>query len=276
MSVNIVLERSIGGHFAPSTLTNPLLRTWCLSIEEHFYLIVPAVLIVVWFVARGKRGRGHRRAIAVLAAMGGASLFLVFAVSRGLSFVGVVGDPQAFTFYFSFTRAWEFIAGAILALIGNRWAVSGFAAKVPVVAGLFAILVASLTITESGVPNAWALVPVAGTVLVIAGGANAVSTRVNPLTSSAAAWLGDRSYSWYVWHWPVLVFSVDAIGVSLSVSTAAAALSLGPAIASFRWIEQPLRSAPWLSVGQSFALMGVCVGATLALSFAVVRATAIG
>jgi peptidoglycan/LPS O-acetylase OafA/YrhL len=216
---NWVIASTTGGYFDAPAATNPLLHTWSLSVEEQFYLLFPALLALGWLVAARWPRRRHTATLLVgLVAFG----------SFGVALIGVNPFFRSwlFGFYSPLTRAWEFAVGALLALVAVK-AVRGAG-----VAG-FGLLAASFFLIDDRTtfPGMWTLLPVAGTALLIVARPRVLAVR--PLVR-----IGDWSYSIYLWHWPLIVFATT-FGWN---RTAAAALSFLPAVASFRWVERPLRT----------------------------------
>ena len=216
---NWVIASTTGGYFDAPAATNPFLHTWSLSVEEQFYIVFPAVLALGWFVAARRPARRHTATILVV---------LIALGSFGIALVGVNPFVHSwlFGFYSPLTRAWEFAVGALLALVTVR-SVRGAAAAGAVLLAASFFLINDLTTF----PGVWTLLPVGGAALLIVGRPRALTLR--PLVR-----IGDWSYSIYLWHWPLIVFATT-FGWN---RTAAAALSFLPAVASFRWVERPLRS----------------------------------
>jgi peptidoglycan/LPS O-acetylase OafA/YrhL len=216
---NWVIASTTGGYFDAPAATNPLLHTWSLSVEEQFYLVFPALLALGWFVAARRPARRHTASILVgVVALG----------SFGIALVGVNPFVHSwlFGFYSPLTRAWEFAVGALLALVAVKSVRGAAAAGALLLAASFFVIDDLRTF-----PGVWTLLPVAGTALLIVG-------RPRALTLRPRVRIGDWSYSIYLWHWPLIVFATT-FGWN---RTAAAALSFLPAVASFRWVERPLRS----------------------------------
>jgi peptidoglycan/LPS O-acetylase OafA/YrhL len=264
--VNFRLASQGANYFDNDLPPSPLQHFWSLSVEEQFYVVWPLLLILsslVWFRARSRsrkedapgdpeadRGTvgGFRRpdfrvVVGVLA--------VVAVVSFGASLYETPRSPS-WAYYSILTRAWELAAGALTALalplaarLGRRVA--------PVLAwlGLVGIaLAATLFGATTPYPGHAALLPVAGAVAVIVGGSAMVADR------GASAWgaemllgtapfqrIGSWSYSWYLWHWPALILVPVAVGHPLSVpeGLAVAAASLVVAVASYVFVERPLR-----------------------------------
>jgi peptidoglycan/LPS O-acetylase OafA/YrhL len=253
-------------YFTSRTQLDPLLHTWTLAVEEQFYVVFPAILLVAWRLS-SRRGRSRRAwAVGAIAIVSAASFLLSIWFSYALPLPVSWPRPSDFAFYSSPTRAWEFGLGALLALEEERLArLPRLAAGTLATAGLGAILVgASLAPDRAHFPGLYALVPVCGAAAVIASGMAGSVGASRLLELRAATWLGDRSYSWYLWHWP---FIVDARAIwpgSGWAAPTAAAASLLPAWASYRYAENPIRFSTRLR-GRRIAYLGIaCVAASVA------------
>ena len=188
----------------------PVQHFWSLSVEEQFYIVWPLLFLAALLIARARAGRGpdaaarrtalaHRAAFALTAALVAASL--------AYSVYDTAANP-AQAYFVTTTRMWELGAGGLLALLParltERVARHGWLGW----AGL-AMIVASQFVLKGSTPfPGWiALLPVGGALALIAGGSS--RGRYSPwrLTSARPmTFLGDISYSLYLWHWPVIVF----------------------------------------------------------------------
>lgn len=238
-------------YFAPSAEFNPLLHIWSLGVEEQFYLVWPLILMLL---AR------HRAAIPIAIAL--------TVLSFGGNIVQTASNPVA-AFFLPFSRFWELGAGAVLALLHAR--AGGFAHGKAWMgwAGLLLLATAMVAVNRNSTfPGWWALLPVAGTVLLIASGENARANRI--LSHRTLVYIGLISYPFYLWHWVLLVFAriirfqkEPTVLMSLGLIVAAGLL----AHLTYKFIEHPLRRGGHLSAKAiSLAvLLTVCAGLGLAV-----------
>jgi len=239
LTANFVIAHTTGGYFDAAAETNPLLNTWSLSVEEQFYLIFPAVLVLGWVLAK-RTSRLRSAPFLLISGIAAFSFGLALAQTLGMTFFG---SEILLGFYSTFTRAWEFAVGALLAIALSKVKIS-LAPRLMSVVGATGVgmLVASLwLITEStSFPGPWTLLPVTGTLLLILAG-----TRDNPISRALSTQpmvkIGDWSYSIYLWHWPFIVFAIYLWPFSSYAAILAAIVSLAPALASYYWVEQPIR-----------------------------------
>ena len=226
---NAVLAVLTLGYFADGAEQNPLLHMWSLAVEEQFYLVFPLIVVaMLWWVRR--RGTDRFRLFAVvIAALSVLSLVVSIALTYAdLSF----GVGPTLAFYSPMSRAWEFGAGALVALAVHRHAVRGVPA---LAAGGFVLLALGLVVIDdpSVFPGYIAVVPVLGSAMLCAA-ASSDSERV--LSVRPLVWIGDRSYGWYLFHWPLIVL----IGTYVT-DAVAAVLGLLIADWSLRALEDPIR-----------------------------------
>jgi len=268
LAANLVIARTTGGYFDGPSEMNPLLNTWSLSVEDQFYLILPAVLALGWWLARSRLAL--RMAPTLLT---GAIALVSFALALLGSFdLTFRGSNYIFGFYSPVTRAWEFAAGALLALMLMTKEVR--APRMMSMLGILGLvmLTASLwLITEvTPFPGMWALVPLSATLLLLLAGAQNGIPSSRLLSSKPCVKIGDWSYSIYLWHWPFIVFAAAIWPGSIIAILLATAISFAPALMSYYWVEQPLRT----KYLPSFRSKGVFIA--VALSVPLVCASILG
>ncbi len=244
---------------------DPLLHTWSLSVEEQFYLFFAPLLLAlaVW---------SRKHAHGVFAKRLGIATVIV---SVG-SFAGCLLLVQRYplvAFFILPSRAWEFGLGAITVLAVRRVDRLGPAA----VEGLSFLaiggLLASAVFFKSDVVQPLGvitLVPTASAAVLILTGASARESVVARLLSTPPMRLiGRLSYSWYLWHWPVLVYLRESVGrPSLTLSVAVAIGSLIPAAITYRLIESPIRFSKPLQRRRKLVLAGALVLAVVTIGVA--------
>ena len=255
---NWVIALTTGGYFDPAATTNPLLHTWSLSVEEQFYVFFPWILALAWFLAAkfGPGARGASRVafarwLPVLAVCGIGAISL-FAALYALKSVEI-SSGYLLGFYSTITRAWEFAAGAIIALVASRLSIaSRLVANILGIVAAAGLIASFFVISESTPwPGPWTLLPVLSTVVLIV-----IGSRSNNLVSTALSVrpmvaIGDRSYSLYLWHWPLIVFALAIWPTQPFIGLLAAIASVIPAMLSFRFIEEPFRNATFTRVRQA-------------------------
>lgn len=253
--VNLLLWQEVG-YFDVSSELKPLLHLWSLGIEEQFYIVWPIFLRLAWRL----RFSFLKLALAIAAASFAAGVYYTFV------------DPTL-AFYAPPTRFWELMAGGILAYCSAEGiAPSARHRDGASILGLVLIVVGLLVIKKSyAFPGAWALLPVAGAVLLIASGPAALINRT-VLSNKVAVWFGLISYPLYLWHWPILAFlrigKADGVyrEIAWESRTIAVLAAIVLAWATYRLIERPIRYGgdkrlwvPALSGGM-FALLFIGAG----------------
>lgn len=238
---NLVIAKLTGVYFAAPAEMNPLLNTWSLSVEEQFYLVFPAILVLCWLISR----RFRRLPSIPLLIVGGvafASFSVAVLSSRG-HFADWPMSTSLLGYYSPVTRAWEFAAGALLALSATKISIitRGTALLLSVMG--VGMLGASLFVISEGTPfpGIWTLLPVVGTMLLLIAGTSGSNPVARALSTIPAVKLGDWSYSIYLWHWPLIVFAAVLWPGAPVAIFGAVALSLLVSILSYRWLEQPIR-----------------------------------
>lgn len=230
-------------YFATWLPQSPLLHYWSLAVEEQFYLLWPALILAgVWLVRRRSRRRPALRYAGVIGV-----IVAVTVVSLAWSVFQSNAHPQV-AYLSTLTRAWELGAGALL-FFGNRHWERIPAVVRPILSwgGLIAILASSVVLTpQDPYPGYLAIIPVIATAAIITSGVGGES-HLLIATNPVMRYLGQISYSAYLWHWPIFVFLAALVGKQSPLYLwAAIPLSLVVAAAAFHLIEDPIRRSSWL------------------------------
>jgi peptidoglycan/LPS O-acetylase OafA/YrhL len=225
---------------ADPSLLKPLLHTWSLSVEEQFYLVLPALLVVCYRKLAGKTAL-------VFLALFVASLVVTEWGSR---------HDASLNFYNLSSRGWELLAGAFLALheLHGRKPGNATLRHLGPPVGMALILGAVLLFDErTRHPSLVTMAPVLGTVLIMFfGGSGDVVSRI--LSSKPLVGIGLISYSLYLWHFPIFAFArIREATVELHQSYALIALTFALAVASYFVVERPCRNRRLLSRRTVFA-----------------------
>lgn len=243
---NIVLWRE-SGYFDAAIESKPLAHLWSLAVEEQFYIVWPVLL---WLVLRS------RRAPAIVAALMASSL---------LACAWLVQRDAATAFYVPVFRFWELLAGALLVLAERRGLLDWLRPRAALLsfAG-FALLALAFLLVHSGLrfPGWWAVLPVAGSTLLIAAGPQAPLNRVL-LANRPMVWIGLVSFPLYLWHWPVVTFARIVFNTEPHWPGMLLLLAFSFILAWLTWkvVERPVR-AP----GQGSRKVAVLATAMVALA----------
>jgi peptidoglycan/LPS O-acetylase OafA/YrhL len=217
-----------GGYFAQTADYNSLLMTWSLGIEEQFYVIFPIVILIL-----------RKARIRILKTL---------CLLSALSFIGslvLTEQAQKAAFYLLPTRAWELGLGTILAIWLDRRVSGDFARARAEGAAMIGVALLAFGIVgyrdAIAFPGVFAAIPVMGTALLIAARGSTINRQL--LSWRPVVFVGQVSYSWYLWHWPLFYYfrllrdqGVAGPGPWLSII-----VSFGFAVLSWRFIEQPFR-----------------------------------
>lgn len=227
-------------YFQQDLPPSPLQHYWSLSVEEQFYFVWPWLMLgILLILARLRvRMRWDRRVAAMVM---GAIVVASFAYGMAQS----ASQPTA-AYFSSFTRAWELGVGALLACVApvlTRLPQVGRRVLLWVgLIGLFSSLF--LISSDSTWPAPWAALPVASTALVIASGTGG-SVRFNPiLTNRPAQYLGDLSYSLYLWHFPLIVLIGYVMSPSWWRDVVTLVFVAGFSVCAYHGIEKPIHTSP--------------------------------
>ncbi|MEY2513490.1 MAG: hypothetical protein QOJ89_848 [bacterium] len=231
---------------------SPLQHMWSLGVEEQFYLAWPLLLMIV--ALRAPDGRAVLR-------RSGCLLVLIVAASYGWSIIATSQNATS-AFYSPLTRGCELGLGALAAVMSPalRRLPDRLSAPLALV-GLAGIVFSALYFTkQSRWPGALVAVTAVATALVIvAGSIKPASIVERMLGVRPVRWLGSRSYSVYLWHWPVLILAEERAGKPVLPLAQAAALVVAALVLaelSYRIVEHPIRSSRWLRSRPRVAVAG--------------------
>jgi peptidoglycan/LPS O-acetylase OafA/YrhL len=240
------------GYFDYAADAKPLLHLWSLGIEGQFYLLWPAVL---WMASRAR-----------FSALGLCCGLML--VSLALNLV-IAPQSPAHAFYSPVTRMWELLSGGLIAQLqqcklnqsDSNASVSRLSAfknnALPTIGLVLIVASAVMFDKDLSFPGIWAVVPVAGTILIIMAGEQAWLNR-RILSRPVLVSIGLISFPLYLWHWPILSFAKIISGTRppWEIQAALVTVAFGLAVITYRWVEQPLRfgknlrqKTHWLIVG---------------------------
>lgn len=223
---NVILWHKTN-YFSPNAELNPLLMTWSLGVEEQFYIFLPLLL-----------GFLFRKKLKIL--------FWVAAItlSSFITCLFVTNANPLFAFFMLPTRAWELGMGVLLAIAQQQNRLSaqvGWLKELQFILGSALIIIAASRFSsETSFPGTAALLPALGAILLILGNGRLSNWVLgNPLM----VFIGLVSYSWYLWHWPLLSFARLSANapLSLGATLTIAIIALAIAYLSYRFIETPFR-----------------------------------
>lgn len=258
---NLELHRTTG-YFEGAAELKPLVHTWSLAVEEQYYIVFPLLLATLY--------RWWRRGVGmVLLSVGVASL---------LYCIWLLRRDASLAFYSAPSRTFELMIGSGLAWWVSREGTVNLLSKagreILACLGLVGIVVSVTQLSaDKPFPGLTALLPALATAALIGTGGSGQRADQPTLVAGLLAWtplrwVGALSFSLYLWHWPVLVFSRHLLlGHPTEVQAGAAVVvALALAWASLHWVETPARRAAW---PERRILLGGCVAIFLCLLVAV-------
>jgi len=241
------------GYFDGAAEMKPLLHTWSLAIEEQYYIFFPIILIIIAKI-------DSKHYFKWLLILSGVSFILCLIYTRI--------DSQA-AFYLIPTRAWELLIGSIIALRSLPVPRSLYARELTSILGLIFIVYSIFQYTpETKFPGMAASLPVIGAALIIWSGSNGTTLVSRILSLRPIVFIGLISYSLYLWHWPVIVFtkiySIKNISEMTTIVMLGAIFILS--VLSWKYVETPFRKKALLGDGRSIMWASLMVSLTLFFS----------
>jgi peptidoglycan/LPS O-acetylase OafA/YrhL len=220
-------------YFQQDRPASPIQHFWSLAVEEQFYVVWPAVLIVSYLLLRRSR----------------TVVLLVLTAASFLWCLHATATSPTSAYFSTPARAWELGGGALLASIPDLLTrLTPRSRGLAGWCGTGLLLVCVLTIGTDGFPGNYAALPVLATALMLLSGEGRTPGWGigRGLALAPVVYLGDLSYSLYLWHWPILVLGNAFVGDSLTDRLAILATTLAVSAASFHLLERPVLASDWL------------------------------
>ena len=235
---NVLLGFDVTDYDRRDEMTSPLQHYWSLSVEEQFYLVWPIIVIGAVWLATKSGVSVNRMLVIAVTVIASVSLAYAIVVAQGVS-----------SYYFdTFARAWELAIGAAVALWAQRdrkpWRGSFIVNRLSWIALGMTFAIPGLS---DFAPGIGILPAVIATAFILATGpvSSATSLPFSTPVRFVSEWIGDRSYSIYLWHWPILILLPFFLGSELSTAPKIGALVLILVLSelTYRFVENPVRHA---------------------------------
>ena len=255
---NLWFIRQSSDYFSADSANNPLLHTWSLAVEEQFYFVWPVLVWVGFRLSRSRTGLSKF--------LGGISVLSLIAC------VWLTRTNQPWAFFGSPPRAWEFGVGGIACMIPVTAFTNRYGKFIASWTSLLVVLGAAMLFRPGeAFPGSRALIPALATAILLVLGAAEVSAGAGRmLAHPLLQWFGRLSYSWYLWHWPLLIYAAVLFPrISIYGRLLAVMVALFAAFLTQRAIENPVRfhrgllTRPVLCLGLAAMLMVLNIGISL-------------
>lgn len=213
------------GYFDGELNLSPLLHTWSLSVEEQFYFVIPALMFIL-----------HKRNIDLIKSTA------ILCIISFLFSAYLTKTNQPMAFYFSPMRFWQFLIGGLAAITSVRLVQSRNIKDATILICLGGLITSCFMLTHDEFPGITAAIPtiLTATILILGDERNLTYRLVG---NTIAKYIGDISYSLYLWHWPVTIYFTIVYSSDLywKYKVAVICLSIAFAILTYHTIEDPLR-----------------------------------
>lgn len=247
-------------YLAAETAPSPLQHFWSLSVEEQYYIAWPLIFSVLGALGLLRRF-GPRRTF-------GFAVVVIGLVSLFYSIYITPKNP-GLAYFATTTRAWELALGGVLAVFTGWERITERIRQLLGVIGLIMVLVAVITFSgETAFPGYAAALPTIGAALIIVSGdSKSVYSVFSILKTKPFQYIGDLSYSLYLWHWPVIVFYVQIAGreIGLIDGVVISAVSLALAHQTKQLVEDRFRAREFASSAKwkPFGFAALCISLPL-------------
>jgi peptidoglycan/LPS O-acetylase OafA/YrhL len=227
-------------YFTAGGPTSPVQHYWSLSIEEQFYFVWPWLMLLIFTLIGSSRGPRYFRIVV------GVAMLVIIVGSFTWAMMETSGNPPR-AYFDTFARVWELGVGALLAVVGPVVMRLPEPIRSPMAWVGLAGMLASLWLVDAdnGFPAPWAALPVLSTAVVIAAGTFKDHRRQQrlffPVTNVACTYVGDISYSLYLWHFPIIVLGTALVGDAPLDKLGIAVVIALASVFSYHLVEDPVR-----------------------------------
>jgi len=250
-------------------INNPFRHMWSLGVEEQFYLfLIFAIILIIHLSQNQKKVLNRILSFAIVTGLISFAFNLIFAAG-----IRILPLPTRIAFFSPLTRIWELQIGVIAAFISARYLQRikrSLTAEFAAFCGIALILFGALTYNSfTAFPGPYALVPTLGGLFVVLFSSH---TRLIAgfLSSNPLKYLGDISYSWYLWHWPIIVFCQMLAPGNTFLLISSGFLSLIPAVFSYRFIESYFRGQSHQTQGFPLRTISISILSQVLTAFLVI------
>ena len=236
-------------------IDNPFRHLWSLAVEEQFYLFFPVLAVLCLLYSRRSKRSFVALSISALSILAVCSFLLALYSTR----LAVGESWNQFGFFGLPTRIWEFVIGILAMVFLGHWRIEAN----PRIAlaggcGVIGIVWALICLKESNeFPQVTALIPVVSTALLLVCSVHGSLLR-KILSAPFLVRIGDASYGWYLWHWPMIVFTQRVWPDQFVATCVASIFALVLSFVSLRLIENPIRSREVFAGRRALALLILC------------------